>query len=363
MRNTIRLKKRADVPGYLHILLPFLGVLAALVFCAILIMVMGGNPLDAYRRLIQGAFGSSQKIATTLTKAVPLMLCGLCVSVAFKMRLMTIGAEGQMTIGCLAASGIALFVPIEGPLKIVVMLIVGFLAGGLWALISVLPKVYLGVSEIIVTLLMNYVGILFSEYFIYGPWKDPNGDNMPFSAPFEANAKLPNLFGSGIHAGILVAVAAAVLLYFLLKHTVWGYQLKVIGESRNAARYAGMNIRRSILITMLISGGLAGLAGVCEVAGTVGILKTGISNNSGYTAIIIAYLAKFNPLIVVLVAILFGGLQAGSYSMQLVGLPVQIVPLLQGAILLFVLAAEYLTRYKIVRVRKDGREEDASHVA
>ena len=357
MRSTLRLKKRANVPGYLHILLPLLGVVAALIFCALLILVMGGNPLDAYKRLLQGAFGNSQKIATTLTKAIPLMLCGLCVAVAFKMRLMTIGAEGQMTIGCLAASGIALFVPIEGPMKIVVMLLVGFLAGGLWALISVLPKVYLGVSEVIVTLLMNYVAILFSEYFIYGPWRDPNGDNMPFSAPFEANAKLPSLFGSGVHAGLLVALVAAVLLYFVLRRTVWGYQLKVIGESQNAARYAGMSIRRNIL--MLISGGLAGLAGVCEVAGTVGILKTGISNDAGYTAIIIAYLSKFNPLVVVLVSILFGGLQAGSYSMQLVGLPVQIVPLLQGAILLFVLAAEYLTHYQIVRVPKAGKEDDA----
>ena len=321
---------------------------------------MGGNPLDAYSRLVKGAFGNGQKIATTLTKPIPLMLCGLCVAVAFKMRIMTIGAEGQMTIGCLAASGVALFVPIEGPMKIVVMLLAGFLAGGLWAVISILPKVYLGVSEVIVTLLMNYVAILFSEYFIYGPWRDPNGDNMPFSAPFEANAKLPDVFGSGVHAGILIALAAAVVLYFVLKRTVWGYELKVIGESQSAARYAGMNIRRNILITMLISGGLAGLAGMCEVSGTVGILKTGISNDAGYTAIIIAYLSKFNPLVVVAVSILFGGLQAGSYSMQLAGLPVQLVPLLQGAILLFVLAAEYLAHYKIVRVKKG--KEGASHV-
>ena len=348
MHSPLRLQKRADVPPYLHLLLPLLGVVAALVFCAILILVMGGNPLDAYGRLLKGAFGSSQKIATSLIKAIPLMLCGLCVSVAFKMRL--------MTIGCLAASGIALFVPIEGPGKLAVMLLVGFLAGGIWATISVLPKVYLGVSEVIVTLLMNYVAILFSEYFIYGPWRDPNGDNMPFSAPFEANAKLPELF-PGVHQGLLVALIAAALLFFILKHTVWGYQLKVIGESQNAARYAGMNIRRNILITMLISGGLAGLAGVCEVSGTVGILKTGISNDAGYTAIIIAYLSKFNPLLVALVSVLFGGLQAGSYSMQLVGLPVQIVPLLQGAILLFVLAAEYLTEYKIVFVQKEGKEK------
>ena len=360
MHNSLRLQKRSDVPAYLHILLPVLGVVAALVFCAAVILIMGGNPLDAYSRLVKGAFGNGQKIATTLTKAIPLMLCGLCVAVAFKMRIMTIGAEGQMTIGCLAASGVALFMPMEGPLKLVVMVLAGFLAGGLWAVLSILPKVYLGVSEVIVTLLMNYVAILFSEYFIYGPWRDPNGDNMPFSAPFEANAKLPEVFGSGVHAGILIALVAAVVLYFVLKRTVWGYELKVIGESQSAARYAGMNIRRNILITMLISGGLAGLAGMCEVSGTVGILKTGISNDAGYTAIIIAYLSKFNPLVVVAVSILFGGLQAGSYSMQLAGLPVQLVPLLQGAILLFVLAAEYLAHYKIVRVKKG--KEGASHV-
>ena len=360
MHNSLRLQKRSDVPAYLHILLPVLGVVAALVFCAAVILIMGGNPLDAYSRLVKGAFGNGQKIATTLTKAIPLMLCGLCVAVAFKMRIMTIGAEGQMTIGCLAASGVALFMPMEGPLKLVVMVLAGFLAGGLWAVLSILPKVYLGVSEVIVTLLMNYVAILFSEYFSYGPWRDPNGDNMPFSAPFEANAKLPDVFGSGVHAGILIALVAAVVLYFVLKRTVWGYELKVIGESQSAARYAGMNIRRNILITMLISGGLAGLAGMCEVSGTVGILKTGISNDAGYTAIIIAYLSKFNPLVVVAVSILFGGLQAGSYSMQLAGLPVQLVPLLQGAILLFVLAAEYLAHYKIVRVKKG--KEGASHV-
>ena len=182
---------------------------------------------------------------------------------------------------------------------------------------------------------------------------------MPFSAPFASNARMPDLFGTGVHAGLLVAVLAAVLLYFVLKRTVWGYELKVIGESQRAASYAGMNIRRNILITMLISGGLAGLAGVCEVAGRVGSLKPGFSNDSGYTAIIIAYLSKFNPLVVVAVSILFGGLQAGSYSMQLVGLPVQIVPLLQGSILLFVLAGEFLTRYKIVVVKK-GKEEEAN---
>ena len=351
-----RLQKRADAPIYLRILIPILSIIVALMFCAILIALNGGEPMKAYQRLASGAFGSVSKLATTLAKAIPLMLCGLAVSMAFKMRMMNIGAEGQMTIGCLAASGIALFCPLPGVTKIIVMLIVGFLAGGLWALISSLPKVYLGVSEIIVTLLMNYVAILFADYFIYGPWRDPNGDNMPFSAPFADNARLPKLFGTEIHAGILVAVVAAVVLYVVLKRTVWGYELRVIGESQKAAAYAGMNIRLNVLLAMLISGGLAGLAGVCEVAGTVGILKTGISNDAGYTAIIIAYLSKFNPLVVLVVSILFGGLQAGSYSMQLVGLPVQIITMLQGSILLFVLAGEFFTRYRIVRVRP-GKEE------
>lgn len=360
MIKPFKLQKRAEVPRYLHFVIPLFSVIMALLFCAILILSMGGNPLSAYARLLQGAFGNSMKIATTLVKAIPLMLCGLSVAVAFKMKLMNIGAEGQMALGCLAASGVALFCSgIPSPMKIPVMLLAGFAAGGLWALISILPRVYLGVNEVIVTLLMNYVAILFSEYFIYGPWRDPNGDNMPFSAPFATDARLTKFFGD-VHTGIFVALIAAIVLYFIFKRTVWGYQIKVIGESPKAAGYAGMNIRRSILITMLISGGLAGLAGVCEVAGTVGILKTGISNDSGYTAIIIAYLSKFNPLVVLVVSVLFGGLQAGGYGMQLVGLPVQIVTMLQGSILLFVLGGEFLTRYRVVRA-KQGKEE-VSHV-
>jgi len=360
MRKPFRLQKRDDSPVSLRIVICVCSVLLALVFCGILILAMGNNPVAAYARLFRGAFGSGTRLGTTAAKAIPLMLCGLCVAVAFKMRLMTIGAEGQMTLGCLAASGVALFSHIPGPMMLVVMMLAGFAAGGVWALISVLPKVYLGVSEVIVTLLLNYVAMLFSDYFVYGPWRDPKGDNMPFSAPFADNARLPKLFGSEVHLGIVIAIVAALILWFIFKKTVWGYEIRVIGESPKAARYAGMNIRRNMLLTMLISGGLAGLAGACEVSGTVGILKSGISNDSGYTAIIIAYLSKFNPLVVLLVSFLFGGLQAGGYSMQLVGLPVQIVTMLQGSILLFVLGGEFLTRYKIVPNR--AGKEAAVHV-
>lgn len=360
MKPFLKLEKRGETPSYLYVVIPILSIILALVFSGLLIAAVGNDPIAGYTKLFSGAFGSPSKIGNTFTKAVPLMLCGLSVAVAFKMKLMNIGAEGQMTLGCLAASGVALFSGIQGPMLLVVMFIVGFLAGGLWAIVSILPKVLFGVSEVIVTLLMNYIAILFADYFIYGPWRDPDGENMPFSAAFSDDATLPAIFDGMTTSGLLVAIFAAVILFVVLRKTVWGFQVKVIGESRDSAAYAGMNIRSNILLIMLLSGGLAGLAGMCEVSGTVGRLQSGISNDSGYTAIIIAYLSRFNPLVVLLVSVLFGALQAGSFSMQMAGLPVQIVTMLQGAILLFVLAGEYFIRYKIVI--PSWKKEGTNHV-
>lgn len=352
-RLPFKVVKRGDTAWYIHVIVIVSSIILALLFCGLIIYITGSDPMSAYVTLFKGAYGSFNKLTNTLIKSVPLILCGLSVSVAFKMKLVNIGAEGQMVIGALAASGVALFSNVDGPAKIILMFLAGFLAGGLWAVISILPKVYLNVNEVIVTLLMNYVAILFSDYFVYGPWRDPDGSNMPFSAPFAADARLPRLFGTNINAGFAIAVIAAVVLYFLLKYTVWGYKIKVIGEGHSVARYAGINISKSILLAMLVSGGLAGLAGFTEVSGTVGLFKSGLSNDIGYTGIIIAYLSRFNPLIVLIVSILFGGLEAGGYSMQLIGIPVQIVTMIQGAILLFVIGGSFFTRYQIVHIKTD----------
>jgi simple sugar transport system permease protein len=348
-KRFVTLKKRAETPGYLHLLIVLCSVTLAFVFCGILISLMGMDPFLAIQKMIYGAFGSQNKITTTFLKAIPLMLCGLSVSVAFKMRLTNIGAEGQFCIGTIAATGVVLFCDfIPEGLMLPVMLIAAFVAAGLWALISVLPKAAFGVNETITTLMMNYVALFLLDYLIYGPWKDPEGGNMPFTKEFPAFSRLPKLFGTDIHTGLLIAVAAAIILYIVLKNTTWGFQLRVIGESSKSASYAGMNITRNILITMLISGGLAGLAGFAEVSGTAGRMQSGISNDYGFTGIIIAYLSNFNPFTILMVSVLFGGLLAGGYSLQICGLPVQIVTMIQGAILLFVLGGELLIKYKIV---------------
>jgi len=357
----IRLEKRDDAPVYIKVLNPIACVLLAFVFCGLVMAVLGNKPITAYLSLFKGAFGSPKKIGNTMLYSIPLVLCSLSVATAFKMKLSNIGAEGQMTMGCWACIGVGLFCKfIPTSLTLPAMILVGFLAGGIWAVISILPKVLWNVNEVIVTLLMNYVAILFTEYFIYGPWRDPNGDNMPFTAQLDATARLPKIW-QNVHAGIIIALVCAVVLFILFKKTTWGYKVSVIGESRRSAQYAGINITKNILLTMLIGGGMAGLAGVCEVAGSMGMMKTNMANGVGYTAIIIAYLSQFNPLMCVFVSVLFGGLSAGSLSMQISGLPVQIVTMLQGAILLFVLGGHILLNFRI-RIRKNKKTTGSPNV-
>lgn len=355
MPTGLRLEKRGEVPLYINFLIPVFCIVLALIVCAGFIRILGFEPGAVYLRMLRGGFGSLPSFFETVIKAIPLMLCGLAVAVAYKMLLMNIGAEGQFCVGALAATGVALFwsQSLPGWSVIWVMLLASFLAGALWAVLAVLPRAYLGVSEIIVTLMFNYIAILLLDFFVYGPWKDPGGANMPLSAPFAPEALLFKFPGTNINGGLLMALVIAVILYVVFRKTTWGFQLSVIGESCKSAGYAGMNISRNMLITMVISGGISGLAGLTEVAGVVGRLQPGISAGYGYTAIIIAYISRFNPLIILLVSLLFGGMSTGGYGLQILGLPSQIVNMLQGAILLFVLGGEILTRYKVRLVRPE----------
>jgi simple sugar transport system permease protein len=233
------------------------------------------------------------------------------------------------------------------------MFILAFAFGAFWGVLCTLPNAFWKVNEIITTLLMNYVAILFVNYFVYGPWKDPNGANFPVTAYFAEYATLPTLFGLyQIPFGLLFGVFIALILYFVMSRTTFGYEISAIGESRRAAAYAGINIRRNIILVMLISGGICGLAGMNEVSGVMERLLPNVSGGYGYTAIIIAYLSKFNPLTIVLVSLLFGGLLSGAQSLQLLSIPSQIVTMMQGVILFFVLASEFFARYKFTLVRE-----------
>ncbi|QGP91180.1 Branched-chain amino acid transport system / permease component [Neomoorella glycerini] len=349
-------EKRLEPSRVMAVIVPVIAVILALGVGAIFLAVTGFNPLKVYQSMLYGVIGSKYGLSETVVKAIPLMLAGLGVSVAFRMLLWNIGAEGQFYMGAFGASFVALYFPhLPAYLMLPAMFIAGIVMGGLWAVLPALPKARWGVNEVITTLMLNYVAILWVDYLVYGPWKDPKGFNFPLTAPFSKAAILPTIAGTRVHLGLIFALLAAIVLSIILWHTRWGYEIRVIGESPRAARYAGIKIERNIILVMLLSGALAGLAGMSEVAGITHRLQHGISPGYGYTAIIIAWLAKLHPATIILVSFLFGGLIVGGYSVQTSGVPAATVSMLQGAILFFVLGGEILTRYRLHFGRKEGK--------
>ncbi|MEL7564029.1 MAG: ABC transporter permease [Dehalobacterium sp.] len=352
----IALEKRITPSSYILIAVPILSILLALFFGGIFLALNGSNPIEIYGMLFKSAFGTSYGLTESTVKAIPLMLAGLGVSLAFRMQLWNIGAEGQLYLGAVAATWVALTFPhLPSLVMIPFMLIMGFFAGAFWALLPAIPRAYLKVNETITTLLMNYIAILLADYLVYGPWKDPQGFNFPLTPRFVPAAILPTLGGTRIHLGLLFAIIAAIVIYILIRHTKWGYEVRVIGESPAAARYAGMNIKKNILIVLLLSGGLAGIAGMSEVSGIAGRLQHGLSPGYGYTAIIVAWLARLHPATLALVSFLFGGLLVGGYAIQLIGLPAATVNMLQGLILFFVLGGQLLTNYNFKFSRENKK--------
>lgn len=346
-RRILTLEKRAGVSAGYALAVRAGAVAGALVLAGILIGLSGKNPLDVYRAMFVGAFGSKFGFSETLVRTVPLLLCGLGVALAFKMQLWNIGAEGQLTLGAIAASWAALAYPdLPRPLLLGLMAVAAVIAGGLWCLVPGLFRAYLGASEIITTLLLNYVALNLLQYLVYGPWKDPQGLNFPLSPMFSLNATIPVLWGR-VHWGLPVALLLAGIMYLVIWRTRWGYEIRVVGENPTAARYAGIQIVRNLLLVMFVSGMLAGLAGMMEVSGLIGRLQKEISPGYGYTAIIVAYLARLHPVSLIAAAFLFGGLQAGGYSAQTMGVPAAAVQMLQGAVLFGVLASEMFTVYRI----------------
>lgn len=348
-RNSfVRLEKRPAPSPLLTVLVPALSVVLALALGAVFLAVTGYNPAKIYSAMFAGAFGSRYGVSETVVKAIPLMLSGLGVALAFRMLLWNIGAEGQLYMGAFAASWVALSHPEwPKPLLLTAMVLAGAVAGGLWGLLPAIPRAYLGVNEVITSLLLNYVAIYWVDYLVYGPWKDPQGYNFPLTPPFSPSAQLPVLGSTRVHLGLVFALVAAAGLYLVLRRLKWGYEIRVIGESPLAARYAGMNIARNILLVMFISGGLAGLAGMAEVSGITHRLQHGISPGYGYTAIIVAWLSKLSPVAIVGVSFLLSALLVGGYSVQTSGLPAATVSMLQGAILFFVLGGDILINYRL----------------
>jgi ABC-type uncharacterized transport system permease subunit len=351
------IEKRLGYSRLIAFLVPIASVVLALLAGAVLLALAGANPWATYKAMALGAFGEKYNISETMVKAIPLMLCGLGVSVAFRMLFWNIGAEGQLAVGGIAASGVALFWAdrIPAPLLLPAMVIAGFLGGALWGLIPALLKAHLRVNEIITTLMMNYIAILWVEHLFYGPWKDPQGYGFPGTAQFPKVGWLPRLPGTRIHLGLAFALMAALFIWIVLRRTKWGYEIRVIGENPRAANYAGIDIVRNTILVMVLSGGLAGLAGMSEVAGISHRLQKGLTVGYGYTAIIVAWLGKLNPWGVLVVAILLAGLLVGGDQIQItMQLPAAVALVLQGAILFFVLGGDLFTKYRIRLERRTG---------
>ena len=296
MAMAVKLEKRLNPSAAMNVIVPLVSVLAAFVVGAIFLTLTDRDPLEVYTAMFKGALGSQYGLAETVVKAIPLMLCALGISAAFRMQLWNIGAEGQFYMGAFAASYLPLTYP-QLPMWLMLpgMALLGCIGGGLWGLVPAVLRARWKVNEIITTLMLNYVAILWVDLLVYGPWKDPKGFNFPLTAKFTAAAALPNFGDSRIHVGLIIAVVLAAVFWVVFEKSRWGFEIKVIGASEQAARYAGMNIRRNIYWVMLLSGAVCGLAGMAEVSGIVGRLQPNLSPGYGYTAIIVAWLSKLNP--------------------------------------------------------------------
>lgn len=343
------------------VLIPFLAILTAIVLGGIIIAIVRGNPFLAYYGLIQGAFGSAKALSETAVWATPYIFGGLAVALAFKGGLFNIGAEGQLALGAVTAAWIGYALPdllgmnIPAVIHLPLAILAGMAAGAIWSGIPGFLKAYTGGHEVINTIMMNYIALNTISFLLNGPMKDPSPSNVSARTPLIAeSARIPPIFpGLRVHWGFVLALFVAFIVWWLLNKTTLGFEIRTVGANPDAAKYAGINVKRTIVLTMALSGLLAGLAGAIEVTGLNYRHQLGFSVGYGFDAIAIALLGKSHPLGVVLAAILFAAMRNGATRMQfLTQMPVDLISMLQALILLFV-AADAIVRY-IYRIKAQG---------
>ena len=358
----LRLEQRPEPAKSMVYVSPLIAVLLTVITSMVVFAILGVDPVRAIEAFFIEPISNLDGLAELCVKATPLVLIGVGLSFGFQANVWNIGAEGQLTLGALAGGGLALALfNQESILLVPAMIVAGVLGGMAWAAIPALLKPRFNTNEILTSLMLTYVALLLLSYLVHGPWKDPQGQNFPESRLFHASAMLPVVVeGTRLNVGWLLALFVVAGCWVLMTRHIFGFQVKVIGMAPMAASFAGFREKRIVWMTLLLSGGCAGLAGVIEVAGAIGQIVPVISPGYGFTAIIVAFLGRLHPVGVLLAGLLMALTYLGGDSAQItMNLPNAVTGVFQGMLLFFLLASDVLIRYRI----RFGRPGAASGVA
>ena len=350
----LRLERRSETPHWLNLALPLAAILATLIICSGLVALAGSNVLAAYAQLFLTPFSTGFDLEQTAIKSAPLVLTGLAVAVAFRARFWNIGGEGQLYAGAMAAAFVGTQTWLPATALWPLMIVCGALAGAAWALVPAILRTRFKVDDVVTTLLLNFVLLYGMSALLTGPWKNPRSA-YPTSPSIRLDAQFPILPGSSqLHLGVLIAVLAVPAVWFVMNRTTFGFAIKAVGENARAAAYAGIRTAWIILATAGLSGALAGLAGVGEVGGVHYQVMTDLSPGYGYTGIVVAMLARLNPMGVLPAAVFFAVVITGAEGMsRATGVPVFLADVIQGVSLLCMLTALLFTQYRL-RLARSG---------
>ncbi len=346
----LKFEKRAEPSRFMLFATPIAAVILTIVFGAILFQVLGYDGLGTVREIFFTPVLASYKWQDVMTKAAPLIIIALGLSLGNQAKVWNIGAEGQYIAGALAGAFVAYLTPgVTTSLVIIPMILAGILGGAAWAAIPAFLKTKLNVNEVLTSLMLVYVAFQLLGYLVTGPWKDPNGHNFPQTAPFTDFQLLPHsLFGTAIPPGLAIAFILMLVFWLVVSRSVYGFEVRVVGAAPSAARYAGFNAARTIWSTMLISGGMAGLAGILEATSQLGQLNLGFPSNYGFTAIIVSFLGRLHPIGVFIAGIVLAITYVGGQVAQTtVHVPSASGGIFQAMMLFLILAGDVLVRYRI----------------
>ena len=362
MRLTI--EKRRTTSGLTSFLIGLVAVVLALLISGIVLAIMGYNPFHIFGTAYSKTYLTWAGISECIVSFVPLSLCALCVAVGAKAGLWNIGVDGQFYVGAIIATGVALTIPdAPGFVQIILMILLGGLGAGIFCYLAVLPKLHFGISEILTTTLLNSVVLYFVRWIVYSSsWKD-SSTIAAQSRNISPQAELPILVpGTRLHLGVIICILIIIAIRFYLKRTVPGFELQLVGSNARGAKYSGIDIKKTFIIAMILSGAMAGTAGALEISGVTHRLQATISADYGYSAFAIAWVTRGNIYAIAGVSFLFAGLLVAGYKMQMMSLPYAVTTMLEGLILVLVLAGDLLCYYHI-GIKRDKKGSGAAVAA